>query len=86
MDRDEVFCNCFRVTAGDIMDAIEEGECYSYTISSLGAKGEELFMKELEDVTIIMAYPDDSRWDDTTFYILDNKKRFEYDENYWYND
>lgn len=25
MNRDEVLCSCFRVTAGDVMDAIEEG-------------------------------------------------------------
>lgn len=44
---------------------------YGYTISSMGAKGEELFMGEKDGFTYVMAYPEN--WRDTTIYVLNNK-------------
>jgi hypothetical protein len=57
----------------DPIVALEEGEYYSYTISSYSAKGKKLFMKRLDDITIVMAYQDDDSYYNTKIYILDNK-------------
>lgn len=61
----------------DVEEALENGNYYRYTISSYSSKGEKLFMKELEDITIIMAYPEEESYDNTTIYILNNKNKVE---------
>lgn len=43
---------------------------YTYTISSMGAKGEELFMGTRSGITYVMAY--DENWRDTVIYVLNN--------------
>ena len=67
---------------------IQEGDTpldedyYSYTISSLGAKGEELFMGEKDGYTYVMAHPEDGSWSDTTIFVLNNKNQiFEIEED-----
>jgi hypothetical protein len=55
----------------------DAGNYYSYTISSLGAKGEELFMGEIDEVIFVMVYPEDENWDDTTILILNLKNQVE---------
>jgi hypothetical protein len=56
-----------------------KGNYYSYTISSMGAKGKELFIGEKDGITYVMAYPDN--WRDTVIYVLDNKNRTYGEEN-----
>ena len=55
-------------------DPLEE-DGYPYIVSSLGAKGKDLFMGEKDGFTYLMAYPDDGNWSDTTIFILDNKNK-----------
>lgn len=50
----------------------EDPEEYHYTISSFGAKGEELFKGKDEELTYIMAYVDD--WNEACIYVFDNDK------------
>ncbi|MCK9477606.1 MAG: hypothetical protein M0R46_16950 [Candidatus Muirbacterium halophilum] len=57
-------------------EALEEGEYYGYTVSSYSMKGEKLYTGEIDDHTIVMAYPQDEMWDDTRIYILNNTKRY----------
>lgn len=44
---------------------------YDYTISSYSAKGEKLFMTQLEGYYIIMAHPTDESYYNTTIFVLD---------------
>jgi hypothetical protein len=46
---------------------------YNYNISSLASKGNTLYKGETNGYTIVMAYPEEGNWDDTTIFILDNK-------------
>jgi len=57
----------------------ENGDYYCYTISSYSSKGEELYMKRLNDITIIMAYPVDSSYYETTIFILDNTNEIKHE-------
>ena len=54
-----------------------EDDYYAYTVSSLGAKGEELFMGEKDGYTYAMAYPEDGSWSDTAIFVLNNKHKIE---------
>lgn len=62
----------FRLQVEDY-DLDDDG--YSYTISSMGAKGEELFMGTKDGVTYIMAYEDN--WRDTMIFVLKNENKNE---------
>ena len=59
---------------GDHPKAWEEGDYYTYTISSYSAKGEKLYVGEEDGFTFIMAYPEDCCYDETTIFMLDNNK------------
>lgn len=54
-----------------------EDDYYGYEISSMGAKGEELFMGEKNGYTYVMAH--DGDWEKTTIFVLDNKNKIEYE-------
>lgn len=58
----------------------EQMEC-AYTISSLGARGEKLFMYSDKTFTYVMGYPLDEDWDDTAIFILRNENKIEYTED-----
>lgn len=62
-----------RIQADDNPIDVNEGNYYGYTISSMGAKGEELFLGEKDGITYVMAHPDS--WEDTKIFVLDNKNR-----------
>lgn len=50
----------------------EPDDTYSYIISSYSAKGIKLFMGSDDEHTFIMAYDDNSRYDDTEIFVLRN--------------
>lgn len=55
-----------------------DGNCddyWCYTISSYSAKGEMLYMKEIEDHFIVMAHPDDESYSNTTIFIFSKNNR-----------
>lgn len=56
-------------------EGFEQWYEYHYTISSLGTKGKELYMGVHTDYTVIMAYPEDGNWEDSSIFILSNEKQ-----------
>lgn len=66
------------VTADDFRIEVDgetslEDDYYGYTISSLSAKGEKLFMGELDGVVYIMAYSEN--WRETEIFMLSKDKQ-----------
>lgn len=49
---------------------------YSFTISSLGARGKELFMGEDGGYTYVMAHEHED-WNDTQIFVLNSKNKVE---------
>lgn len=65
----------------------DENNMYEYCawqISSLGARGEELFCGKSDGIFYAMAYPEDENWDDTQILILDLDKFQEFDDDKLY--
>ncbi len=53
----------------------EDDDEYYYTISSLSAKGKQLYMGEYENLIILMAYNENRNWDNTEIFILDKNNQ-----------
>lgn len=56
----------------------KDGNCddyFCYTISSYSDKGEFLYMKEIEDQFIVMAYPDGEPYSNKTIFIFDKNDK-----------
>lgn len=60
-------------------DPIDE-EYHAYTISSLGAKGKDLFIGEKNGHTYVMAYLEDGNWEETIIFVLNNKNKVTNDD------
>lgn len=55
----------------------DSDDYYEYTVSSYSAKGERLYMGEIGDLTLLMAYPSHERYDDTEIIILKTQNKIE---------
>lgn len=65
-------------------DRYKTGDLHEYcgfTVSSLGAKGIDLFMGESDGLTYAMIYSEDDNWDETFIIVLDNDNKIECDED-----
>jgi hypothetical protein len=72
LDKDSGYLSFDRYNKGDM------NEYFPLTISSLGNKGEDLFMGESDGLTFIMAYDNDD-WEDTAIFIFDNENKTTFD-------
>lgn len=64
--------------SSDELRIFTDGNCddyYSYTISSYSARGKQLFMGETDGYCVIMAYPSDESYENTTIFIFDEKNK-----------
>lgn len=52
-----------------------DGEEYSYTISSYGALGKPLYWGTEDDLTFVLGYDSNGRWEDAEILILSTKNR-----------
>ena len=56
-------------------NAYEECMYCVHTVSSYSSKGEKFYTGEEDGYTFVMAYPEDSSYEETTIFMLNNKKR-----------
>ncbi len=61
----------YTIDGSELIIYDDNGDEYIYNISSVGNKGDELYMGSTEKYDIIMCYDDD--WWNTHIYILDKK-------------
>ena len=53
----------------------KDNEAYYYNTSSIGMKCEEIYLTEIDDKVVIMAYPEDGSWSNTTIFILNKENQ-----------